>query len=130
MTGKPLVVPLMVGFDRLRWIESTLRWFARQDMYDGLHLADASGWLKLYVIVGEACGGGDAEELTPENLPVFVAAWNDLLAATGDRLLADTWAPKLFAQRIRQQPQRWNQMPEDGRVERLFDAAKNGGAGR
>lgn len=122
-SGGGMVDGLLRTLTRLEWIESTLRWFARNDLCDALHLSDVNGRLQLTVLVGEAFGGADAETLTPENLPVFVAATEDLREATGNETTAWHWAGKLFAQRVRGTPQRWNRMPEDERIVKLFKAA-------
>lgn len=64
-----------------------------------------------------AWGGGDAEEITPERLPVLEQAWRDCRAVD-----ADEWIVELYAARVRGMRPQGAAYPKEPGIAALFDA--------
>jgi len=100
----------MTDTETLAFIRSVLFLTRKHDIEDDLRwLVEENGDIKFYVICSDtfAWGCADAEDITPENLPVFEQVCNECeaLDANGaddiDHKFAILYAAQLFAARVR-----------------------------
>lgn len=106
--------------DRLAFLRSAVDLIRRADISSEqiwLYLKDQQPAIAVDVSDVFGWGGSDAEDVTPEHLPVLEQAWRDCKAVD-----ADEWTVELYAARVRGMRPQGAAYPTEAAIAALFDA--------